>query len=274
MNSFAMIVVPDEEDSDAAEVYVEASVGPARYRFLLDTGAATTCIPLDDYTATFPSVGQSNSSGVFGAISEDLVIVPSIAVGPIVKTDLTVTRLREKNARRNSLIGMDVLRDASCHFCFDVGRVYVAPSGAAVLGYAAQEVSYDRRFHPYIEVHFPGSAACAHWDTGAGMTIVDLNFVAKHPALFTAAGRSQGTDAGGVTMETPLFIMAAGTIGGKAFPPHKVAAVDLARVNATTSIPMDLILGYSTYSKANWLFDFPAGKWAITKLLEAASDGA
>jgi len=29
----------------------------------------------------------------------------------------------------------------------------------------------------------------------------------------------------------------------------------------------DLILGYSTLSKANWLFDFPRKKWAISKLL-------
>jgi hypothetical protein len=274
MNSFAMIIVPDAEDADAAEVYVEASVGTARYRFLLDTGAATTCLPLDDYTATFPSVGRSNSSGVFAAISEELVIVPRIELGPIVKTDLTVARLREKNPQRSNLIGMDVLKDASCHFCFDAGRVYVEPSGRALLGYPAHAVSYDRRLHPYIEVHFPAVTAGAHWDTGAGMTIADLAFVTKHPALFTAAGHSQGTDAGGVTMETPMFIMAASTIGGRVFPAHRVAAVDLARVNATTDRPMDLILGYSTYSKANWLFDFPAGQWAITKLLGAPSDAA
>ena len=169
---------------------------------------------------------------------------------------------------------MDVLRDVSCHFCFDVGRVYVAPSGESILGNNAQEVSYDRRFHPYIEVQFKELAARAQWDTGAGITIADLNFVVKHPALFTEAGRSQGTDASGFTMETPMFIMAASTIGGKEFPPHKVAAVDLAQVNATTDIPMDLILGYSTFSKANWLFDFPAGKWALTKLLGETSDRA
>jgi hypothetical protein len=274
MNSFAIIVVPDAEDSEAAEVYVEVLVGTVPYRFLLDTGAARTAIPLDEYTATFPHVGQSHSSGVFAAINDDLVIAPRITLGPIVKTDLTVSRQRDPQSGRSRLIGMDMLKDVCCHFCFDDARVYVEPSGQASSGDTAQPLTYDRRFHPYIAVQFPETTASAQWDTGAGITVVDLGFIARHPALFTEAGRSQGTDAGGFTMETPMFIMAAGTIGGQTFPPHKVAGVDLAPVHASTDLPMDLILGYSTYSQAHWRMDFPAGRWAITKLLGAGGDEA
>jgi hypothetical protein len=28
--------------------------------------------------------------------------------------------------------------------------------------------------------------------------------------------------------------------------------------------PMDLILGYPAWRQADWLFDFPARKWALT----------
>ncbi len=68
-------------------------------------------------------------------------------------------------------------------------------------------------------------------------------------------------------MEAPMFIMSAAVIGDTLFPPHKVAGVDLSRVNSTIERPMDLILGYSTLSKANWLFDFPGKRWAISKRL-------
>jgi hypothetical protein len=68
-------------------------------------------------------------------------------------------------------------------------------------------------------------------------------------------------------METPMFIMAETTIGGHTFPPRRVAGVDLSQVNATIEVPMDLILGYSTMRKANWLFDFPQRKWAISRWL-------
>jgi hypothetical protein len=38
-------------------------------------------------------------------------------------------------------------------------------------------------------------------------------------------------------------------------------------MNASIEIPMDLILGYSTLRKANWVFDFPRKQWAISKSL-------
>lgn len=66
-------------------------------------------------------------------------------------------------------------------------------------------------------------------------------------------------------METPLFIMTSPIIGNYAFSPHKVAGVDLSHVNSHTDIPMDLILGYTTLRQANWLFDFPRKRWAISK---------
>lgn len=104
-------------------------------------------------------------------------------------------------------------------------------------------------------------------DTGAGMTIVNLEFVNKHPDLFQNAGRSVGIDATGAELETPMFLMEAPRIGDHVFPPLKVAGVDLSHVNTTIDIPMDFILGYNAFSKANWLFDFPEKKWKISTML-------
>jgi Aspartyl protease len=36
------------------------------------------------------------------------------------------------------------------------------------------------------------------------------------------------------------------------------------RNHATVEHPMDLILGYPTLRQADWLFDFPAKRWALT----------
>jgi hypothetical protein len=162
---------------------------------------------------------------------------------------------------------MDVLKDYCCLFLFDENRLLVDSSGLSRAIANFQELTYDDRFHPYVDVGLGTLKAKALWDTGAGITVVDTNIIDKHPALFEEAGRSYGTDSTGFKMETPMFIMAATMIGGHLFPPHKVAGVDLSQVNSTIDIPMDLILGYSTLSKANWLFDFPRKRWAITKLL-------
>jgi hypothetical protein len=47
----------------------------------------------------------------------------------------------------------------------------------------------------------------------------------------------------------------------------------LSAANATLERPMDLILGYPTWSQADWLFDFPSRKWALTSWRGYTSGG-
>jgi hypothetical protein len=268
MNGFDLIIKPDEDDAEAAEVLVDGTIGGNPYRFLLDTGAAGSCVRLDDYTATFESVGKSTSSGVFAKSSSDRVTVPTIEVGPISRKNFTLTRQAETEVDVRNLIGMDLLKDLRCHFLFNENRVMVNSNAEAEVGYNLQELFLDSRFHPYVEVEFGAAKGNAVWDTGAGITVVDLSFIKKFPDFFQEVGHSTGTDSSGFKLETPMFTMAATTIANNIFPPHKVAGVDLSLVNSTIEVPMDLILGYSTLSKANWLFDFPGKRWAITKMLD------
>lgn len=263
MSGFDLIIKPDEEEVEAAFVLVDGTIGGSPYRFLLDTGAARSSVTFDDYTATFDSVGLSDSSGVFAASSQDLIQVPMIELGPISKKDFTLARMKAHDPKITNLIGMDLLKDFCCHFFFDEKRVVVTdePEG----GLLFQELMLGKKFHPYVALQFGTLKASAVWDTGAGITIADLNFIKKYPVFFQEAGASQGTDATGAKMETPLFIMASTIIGNHAFLPQKVAGVDLSHVTSTTEVPMDLILGYNTLRQANWVFDFPGKRWAISK---------
>ncbi len=269
MNGFDLIIKPDEDDSEAAEVLVDGTIDGKPYRFLLDTGAARSSVKFDAYTATFESSEKSSSSGVFASSSNELITVPGIEVGPISRKNFTITRTAETAPDLNNLIGMDLLKDYSCHFFFDENRVLVDNKDESEANYPFQELFLDKKYHPYVEVGFGESKANAVWDTGAGITVVDLSLIKRLPDFFEEVGQSSGTDSTGFKMETPMFEMAATRIGNQHFPAHKVAGVDLSQVNSTIEVPMDLILGYSTLSKANWLFDFPGKRWAITKMLVA-----
>ncbi len=267
MAELKLIIQPDQDDDEAAEVLVDGRLGDRPYRFLLDTGAARTSVQLDDYTSTFSSEATNSSSGVFAPIQDDVITVPSLEIGPISKQNFTLVRSNDPQRNMPGLIGMDILKDFCCHFLFAEQRVLLDAEHECGIGSSFQPLFLDQKFHPYVEVQFGAVTANSVWDTGAGITIADLGFVQKHPALFEQVGHSTGTDAGGTQVQTPMFIMAASLIGGSSFPPHKVAGVDLSRVNATLDVPMDLILGYSTLSKANWVFDFPRKQWAVSKRL-------
>jgi len=265
MNQLQMIIQHNENDIEDSEIYVDGSVGGHPYRFLLDTGAGRSAVNFDDYTSSFDSVGTNNTSGVFAESSVDLITVPAIEIGPIARENFTLTRLGSKDIGQRNLIGMDLLKSCFCHFRFDENYLSIDAREESETNYPWQNLFLDKKFHPYIDVQCGTSTARAVWDTGASITVADINFVRKHQLFFEEAGQSIGTDATGLAMETPMFLMAPTIIGERAFPSHKVAGVDLSHVNATIEVPMDLILGYSTLRHANWVFDFPGKKWAVAK---------
>ena len=268
MSGFTFTIAPDAEDADAAEVLVDGAIAGRPYRFLLDTGAARSRVEYDDYTSSFAAVGSNHAAGVFGEHSEEMITVPEIALGSLAKRDFTLVRGSPQAEHARNLIGMDFLKDYRCHFRFDTHQVTVDGSADMGRGLAPHVLLLGARFHPYVDVRFDSLNANTVWDTGAGITVVDLGFIRAHPTLFQYTGGSQGSDSTGAHMEAPTFLMAASLIGGYQFPPHKVAGVDLSHVNTTIDVPMDMILGFTTLSKANWVFDFPNRRWAISQLLE------
>jgi hypothetical protein len=262
-----LIVEQDEDEAEAAQIFVDGTIGPNQYRFLLDTAAARSGVMYDDYTSQLKSTEMSGSSGLFATSSEDLVTVPNIRVGPISRHDFTLVRAPNHFSGANNLIGMDLLKDWCCHFHFDENHVSFTSNEEPTVDVPYQELVLDSTFHPYIDVHFNSSTAKAVWDTGASLTIADTALINSDPAFFREAGEATGTDSTGAEMRTPMFIVSNMSIDNHVFPPHRVAGVDLSHVNSTLAVRMDMLLGYSTLSKANWLFDFPRKRWAITKTI-------
>jgi hypothetical protein len=261
-----LIIQPDEDEPEAASVFVDGSLNGKSYRFLLDTGAARSTVLMNKETAALQPVGVHHSSGVFNASNDDLVSIERLEIGAIVRRNVTVARSPAAPGTHD-LIGMDILSEFCCHFQFDRNRVEIHT--VCRNDYPFQPLFVDKGFHPYLDVVFEGEQGSAVWDTGASLTVGDLNFVQRHPTFFQPAGHSMGTDATGSQVETPMFLMKSAQIGDYLFPAHKIAAVDLSQVNARIEKPMDLILGYLTLRRANWLFDFPRKRWVITHWLGA-----
>lgn len=267
MGELALIIVPDEDEPQAAELMVDGYLGDRPYRFLLDSGAARSSVAFDEYTSRLETTGESRSSGLFAGKSDDLIRVPLLKLGPVSKKDIVINRVQKGADGRRNLIGMDMMVDFSWHFLIEEERVLINSPIDAEAG-SFQPLRFDSKGHPYLEIAFRGDPADAVWDSGAGVTVVDLAFIEQHRIHFEEAGKSTGTDSTGTSMETPMFVMQGAYLGGVEFPPHRVAGVDLSGVNATIEIPMDLILGYTTLRLADWFLDFPAGKWALTRAPE------
>ena len=265
MTALLITLEHDPDDPDCAVPFADGTVAGRPYRFLLDTGAARTTMAADEYTAALPTVGQQGSHGAFGALSETIVTVTDVTVGPLHAPSLAVARTDLAGSGVPCLVGMDLIGRYCCHFRFGAGIVDVGPPEGGRVPAAALHT--DARGHAYVDVRWPGTpglSGYANWDSGAGITIVHEGFWLAHRELFTEAGTTVGTDASGTQLETPLVLMSGPVIGGRLFAPCKAAVVDLSAANATVERPMDLVLGYPLWSQADWLFDFPARTWALT----------
>lgn len=258
-----LIIEPDLDEPDFATVLVDVTVAGRPYRLVLDTGAARTQLTADEYTSALRPVGEDASAGSFGGrVTEPVVTITDLVVGPLRIATLDVTRSGPKlsHGPGPDVLGMDVLERYCCCFRLAAGVMDLdAPPGIR----ADNVFMRGPRGHVYLDVHWQEISAQACWDTGAGATVVDRAFWFSHPELFEQIGVTVGTDVNGDQAETPVLLMAGPVIGEHRFSRHKVAAVDLSPVNGTLEQPMDLILGYPTIRQADWLFDFPAQRWAV-----------
>jgi hypothetical protein len=265
--AFKFIVVPDKNDPDSSDVFVDGTIGDKPYRFRLDTGAGRSSVGSDEFTTGFRVVGKKTGAGVFAKVHDDFIEVPQVRVGTLSQSPATVTRTPKDAHGRANLLGMDFLKNYALHFQYENNSVSIIASGKAVSN-EPLNLFMGENGHPYVDVSWDsGVQAKGVWDTGAGITLFDAEFVKKHPELFTKAGTSIGTDSSGTTQETPVYLMKGFSLGGQQFPPTRVVVIDLSVPNSTIKTPMDFILGYNVQKRANWAFDFPRKKWAITKML-------
>jgi predicted aspartyl protease len=259
MASVPLIVERDQSDPDCANVLVDGTVGGVRRRFILDTGAARSALVASDDLKLEPCGVETGSGGVFEAVDHQLASVRDLRVGPFSVDRLTVS-LAPHGAPHN-LLGMDVLGESCWRLSLLDAKLTLESD---LTDRSAHDLYVGPRGHPYVDVAWDAVTVSACWDTGAGITVVDAGFAKRHSWLFTDGSSSRGTDSTGATRETPTFLMQGPTIGGHRFESHRVAVVDLSAANAASARPMDLILGFTTLTQAEWVMDFPSRRWSAT----------
>lgn len=256
MNGIPLVVEKDLDDPDCATVLVDGSIAGRSYRFVLDTGAARTHVVADDELARLPKRGKHQSAGVIGTRDENLLLVPELTVGTLTWTGMEISSGDAGHPGARNLLGMDAIGTCAGRFDFVRGIWEPVPTGIELAGWPLHRSS---RGHILMDVVWPGTTAHAYWDSGAGISVVDSGFLARHPDLFQFAGTSTGTDATGANAELPTYWVREARIGDRMFERHRAVATDLPQENGR----MDMILGYPALRQVVWMFDFPTRRWTI-----------
>lgn len=261
-----LVPVPDPEDGSAlqcfVDVVVEADGARDEQRWLLDTGADRSGVVATDALAGLARVPAGAGRGLSGAAAaEEAVRLDAISAGGVVLARDVEAGIVAPGAP--GLLGADVLAGHRVHLCFSRRALELdgePPSGGFLL-------ELERPGHaPFVEVRGPGLHTRACLDTGAGVTVVDRSFADAHPDVFTLdEAAADGTDAAGNPVAAVAGTMAGVRIGGTAFDPTPVVAVDLSELNATLDWPLTVILGLPLVATADWWLDFGGNAWSVTR---------
>lgn len=264
----------DPVDPEAIDVWVDGHLGDERCRFRLDTGAGTCRVRATDATRGLLSRGASRGVAASGVgLGEDEIVVPLLRLGDHHLLDVEATRT-PIDIDAVPLLGMSALSRHRCQFRFAAGELELTES-TSFESDRWRALDLHTAGQPSMVVHFGDLAVNGCWDTGAGLTAVDTGFARVHPALFNPLRSSVGIDASGVEISSDIAIMAACSIGDVEFPESACALVDLSALNEHLRLqaiedggryePMLFIVGMPLIQLADWDFDFPAARWALTR---------
>jgi hypothetical protein len=264
----------DVVDPEAIDVWIDGHIGDEVVRFRLDTGAGTCRVGISLATDHLPSQRAAHSVAASGVgLDEEEIVIPVLRLGEHLLVDVAATRT-SLDTHLMPLLGMSALARHRCQFRFGTSELELtASTGPSTPGWIPL-VSHAAG-QPTMAVRFGDLEVSGCWDTGAGLTAVDAGFARAHPYLFEPLRSAVGIDASGVEISTELATMAACAIGQVEFPRSVCAVVDLSELNEHLRLkslaeqrhyqPMLFIIGMPLIQHADWDFDFPASKWALTR---------
>lgn len=251
MLRFPLHLVPDPDDARLMSCFVDITVNGQPGRALLDSGSSRSAVV--ERPGILGEAVEHVGSGVFGgeATSERRARVDLSMAGQSFVA-LEVSLVPPDHPGYGDLIGQDVLGRGCCHYRLGDKEVIMdaaPPSGG-------HPVWIGRRGHVMMEATWPdGAKAQSVFDTGAAITVVDQGFAESNPHLFTPDGESEGRDADGNVVATPMVQIAPLSILGSYFGQSSGALVDLTVARSSAERPMDMILGWPLLSQGNFTID-------------------
>ena len=241
MASVRLVLANDPVDAEAIDVWVDGLVGDDPVRFRLDTGAAHCIVPLLDATQKLTVTGVDSGVGLSGTgLGDDEVVVPRLRLGDLVIKDVAATR-SVAGSPLSALLGMTALGRFRCEFRFSDHRLELDGRMSLDTG-DWFELTSRVGTQPMVPVEFEAFVALACWDTGAGLSAVDVDFAHSHPHLFEPVRATRGVDSSGVEIPSQLCRMAAFRVGG----------VQLSRARARSSTSVRSTPCLSSQSRSSW----------------------
>lgn len=254
---------------DSGQIFTPCNFDGLEQDCFIDTGSPWSFIEKNEFSLSYPSVGQVDSGGASGTtVTCDLIEITDFYVSSDFQMDNFVVRRcpsedtsMDDSIISESLLGLNVLREKVIHFDFVSNSLNAVASIPSVL--TRHKTQNEVRGHISIEMKNSNQDVYGIWDTGAGLTSVDEDFVKANPQHFTFIQDIIGGDGSGVQIPMKLYKAHEIEIGGIKFSNEYVIAFDFAPIRPYFNKNVQFVIGYNIITKANWYFDFNNNDWSV-----------
>jgi len=255
----------------SGDIHVDCVFDGKPYSCLLDTGGGDRIIvPDDSFFRRYPVVGQGSFGSASGTQTPaDIIRVLNLSVGgnSLGAADLTRQGARSCRTMSSPIFAGQSVRYQNADYYFGQAGAALILNGPAPGGPFFPLSMRDAHRHMVISVAIGSDASYALFDTGAGMTIIDKDYVAAHPGNFSYADKTWAMDTSCRKLPARFYVAHNISIGGLVFHNFGVLALDLSATRAIADDGrVEMIVGYNIISRANWYFDLAHQRWTVRQI--------
>lgn len=247
----------------SGKIYVECSFDAVSEKCFLDTGAFFSAVKFTDATAAYQRVGSIYFGGAAGTRKEiDAIEVENVMVGISSLLGERIGRFNKDDSTAESIVGSNFF--ASKAFSFEFEETPSLSFGSAVATEDGLEVHKEKVFS--IPLKLGASTMRGVWDTGAGLSVINQDFVDSYPDEFVFLGDVPGNDLTGSSVPLKLYRLKMMSIGNLEFVDTNLLGMNFDLIHKHLGKNLDFIIGFNTIVRANWAMDLKNRKWSVAPL--------
>lgn len=262
MNEIILEVLKEEEDS--GRIFALGNVDGQSERFYIDTGANTTKIKSNNVFEKYHAIENRTLMGLSGnPMTVSKIKVQNISMGPFSAFSHEIF-LYPNMPYFESTAGVDLLQNKIFGFEFTKSRVI-----------ELDKINANEKFilapQGYILIHtkISNNEVNGIWDTGAGLTTIDTEFVKKNSNLFTFVKDIEGGDTTGSIINMKLYLVKKIQIGSITLENVQFLAHDFSPIKTKLNDPtINMAIGFNMIIHHDWYFDMINKSWLVSKSTE------
>jgi|GEM_PF-3925477 len=256
-------LVPPVQKIGAGEILLDCAFDGAPRSCVLDTGAGDKILVHDDSMfGRYKPIGNGSNQDDLGARGEvDVIRVGHLTIGGADFGPIDVKRRKQAESGPGAaLVGPQAVARRGFALLFKDSSTMVV-DGPAPAGPDYPLNASDRDRHLLIKAEIEGDSMSALFDTGAGITEIDRDYVALHPRDFSLVGTMRFAG----RPDAEIYELRSLSLGGRRFNGVDVIAADFSFFKRKLKDDdLRLMLGYNVVTRADWYFDLTRRRWSVS----------